>query len=605
MKKRKLHSTRNWLMVVLLAAAVVPSVRASGQSAEVPPVDGAPPAHLIPFDPPGTLVICGGGELPEDVRKFFVRAAGGKKARIIVIPTASIYADTETELYWTEDWIPLEPESVSVLHTRDRAVADSEEFVKKIESASGIWFSGGDQSRLSEVFLDTRAQVAFENFALRGGTIGGTSAGAAICSEVMIASGQETPEMSRGLNLLPWAITDQHFTQRDRIGRLRKAVAQNPSRVGLGIDESTAVIVNGRSMRVMGEGNARIVFAETGFAPAQELKIGPQDRLDWMTFVRQARERSQPVFPGNEQIPVNFPKGSLVIVGGGQIVPEIASRFVELAGGADAKIVVLPTATTRPPQRAGEEDLFQTAGAGTVLTLPQIRLEDIESETCLAHLRSATGIWFGGGRQWNFVDHYEGTRALEEMHNCLKRGGVIGGSSAGASIIGDLLIRGAPVGNQIMVQDGYRRGFAFLPGVGIDQHFSQRDRSPDLTQVIADYPSITGIGIDESTALVVTPESAEVIGKGSVFIIRLPDADPGKSLQEGIPVRPEVKELQSGESQSLENAFGSVIRQGLSSKTACDPCRDRSTGSFRLRRKSCRGLPLQSPRPAFLCGRNP
>src|SRR5690606_23996748 len=102
--------------------------------------------------------------------------------------------------------------------------------------------------------------------------------------------------------------------------------------------------------------------------------------------------------------------------------------------------------------------------------------ETICSSDFCEKLGSATGIWFGGGRQWRFVDAYEDTPAVAAMFQCLENGGIIGGSSAGASIQGELLIRGAPVGNQIMVQDGYRRGLGFLPGVGIDQHFSQRNR---------------------------------------------------------------------------------------------------------------------------------
>jgi len=133
-------------------------------------------------------------------------------------------------------------------------------------------------------------------------------------------------------------------------------------------------------------------------------------------------------------------------------------------------------------------------------------------------LAQATGIWFGGGRQWRFVDAYEQTRAVAAMQECLQRGGIIGGSSAGASIQGELLIRGAPVGNQIMVQDGYRRGLGFLPGVGIDQHFAQRNRFGDLEETIRRFPSILGVGIDESTALLVEQERGTVLGRGAVYV---------------------------------------------------------------------------------------
>ena len=205
--------------------------------------------------------------------------------------------------------------------------------------------------------------------------------------------------------------------------------------------------------------------------------------------------------------------------------------------------------------------VFRKAGAGSTMTLPQIALEEIESDEYLEQLRNATGIWFGGGRQWHFVDHYENTRALHEMRECLNRGGVIGGSSAGASIIGDLLIRGAPVGNQIMVQDGYRRGFSFLPGVGIDQHFSQRNRSKDLSSTIERFPSIVGIGIDENTALVVTPETGEVIGDGNVFVFRAAaDHSNGNTDKAGARV-PEAEVFAAGQMIAIEKITGCLIQE--------------------------------------------
>ncbi len=151
--------------------------------------------------------------------------------------------------------------------------------------------------------------------------------------------------------------------------------------------------------------------------------------------------------------------------------------------------------------------------------LRQYSREDVSTPEYLDELRQATGVWFGGGRQWRFVDAYWGTPAWHELKQVLARGGVIGGSSAGATIQGDLLVRGSPLGNQIMVADGYRRGLGLLEGVAIDQHFKQRNRFDDLASVVKRFPKIYGIGIDESTALVVqAPNRCHVIGKGSVWL---------------------------------------------------------------------------------------
>src|SRR5207237_10183123 len=122
----------------------------------------------------------------------------------------------------------------------------------------------------------------------------------------------------------------------------------------------------------------------------------------------------------------------------------------------------------------------------------------------------------GGGRQWMFVDAYEGTKAHAEMLALLQRGGVIAGSSAGATIQGDYLCRGGVFGNFEMMYEGYERGLSFLPGVGIDQHFTQRKRFGDMTAFVKAYPQFLGIGIDEATAIIVKGSTAEVTGRGKV-----------------------------------------------------------------------------------------
>ena len=111
-------------------------------------------------------------------------------------------------------------------------------------------------------------------------------------------------------------------------------------------------------------------------------------------------------------------------------------------------------------------------------------------------MAKATGVWFGGGRQWRFVDAYEGTKAHPLMKEVLKRGGVIGGSSAGATIQGDYLCRGSPFGNEEIMYEGYERGLGFLPGVAIDQHFSRRKRFADMTALVKAYPQLLGVGLE-------------------------------------------------------------------------------------------------------------
>ena len=130
----------------------------------------------------------------------------------------------------------------------------------------------------------------------------------------------------------------------------------------------------------------------------------------------------------------------------------------------------------------------------------------------------ARAVWIGGGRQWRLVDAYLNTRTLVEMRALLDRGGVIGGSSAGASIMASYLVRGAREGNSTMMARGYEEGFGFLHDVAIDQHLLRRERENDMVAVVTAHPALLGIGIDEKTAVVVQGDRFEVVGPSKVAI---------------------------------------------------------------------------------------
>src|SRR5579859_2954892 len=220
------------------------------------------------------------------------------------------------------------------------------------------------------------------------------------------------------------------------------------------------------------------------------------------------------------QTAVGPPKGSLVVVGGGTMGPEVMSRFIDLAGVPDAPIVYVPTANGLDPQPATvmEAKFLHKAGAKNVTVLHTIDRAVADSDDFVAPLLKARGVFFGGGRQWHLVDSYLNTRTQREFQALLERGGVIGGSSAGATIIGSYLVRGAQSGNTIMMAPGYEEGFGFLRGVAVDQHLLKRKRENDMVAVVEAHPQLLGIGIDESTAVIVQGDRFEVVGPSKVAI---------------------------------------------------------------------------------------
>ena len=212
-------------------------------------------------------------------------------------------------------------------------------------------------------------------------------------------------------------------------------------------------------------------------------------------------------------------KGSLIIVGGGGMPKVIFDRFFEAAGGRDAKLVVVPTAGSGAEydESTSSVKMFKKAGATNVHLLHTRDTKVADSEEFVAVLRDARAVWFGGGRQWRLADAYLGTKTEAAFHDVLKRGGVIGGSSAGATIQASYLVRGAPEGNQIMMSPGHEQGFAYIRNSAIDQHLLARKRENDMLPVIRKHPHLLGIGIAESTALYVRGNTAEVIGKSKVL----------------------------------------------------------------------------------------
>ncbi len=209
----------------------------------------------------------------------------------------------------------------------------------------------------------------------------------------------------------------------------------------------------------------------------------------------------------------------------------IYERFLELAGGPDAPIVVIPTAGGADdygPDWPGTRP-FERAGATHVTVLHTYDPKVADTDAFVAPLRAARGVWFTGGRQWRLADAYLGTKVHEELWKLLERGGVIGGSSAGATIQGSYLARGDTQTNTVMMGD-HEEGLGFLKNTAVDQHVLRRNRHFDLLEIIEARPELLGLGLDEDTAVVVRGDRFEVIGNHYVAIY-----DHARTLDSGAP----------------------------------------------------------------------
>ena len=244
----------------------------------------------------GSLMIVGGGPRPAAVMRRFVELAGGSRARVLIMPMATESAEESGPEVAAEMLKLGAAASRSVNLTRDQAMSDT--IARIYEGITGIWFLGGDQSRITRVLSGTPAERAIHERYRLGAVVGGTSAGAAIMTTPMISGDERRPGGSRpdttqawitidrddvvtvqGLSLLPGAIVDQHFLRRRRHNRLISLVLEHPDLIGAGIDESTALEVRpDGTWRVLGNSVVVIYDARNGaVTPATAAILGARD----------------------------------------------------------------------------------------------------------------------------------------------------------------------------------------------------------------------------------------------------------------------------------------------------------------------------------------
>jgi cyanophycinase len=210
-----------------------------------------------------------------------------------------------------------------------------------------------------------------------------------------------------------------------------------------------------------------------------------------------------------------YAQGALIVVGGGTTVPEITAKTLEIAGGTRAIVAVLPQSSAEPDAGDGSVTMWLAAGAREAAKIP---FED--AAAARAFLERATLIWMPGGDQNRFMKAIAGT-GLDDVIRARYRAGVaVGGTSAGAAVLaGEMFTGDADLKSLTAGATVTAKGLGLLPGVLIDQHFLKRQRDNRLISAVFDHPALVGIGIDESTAIVVRDGTFEVIGRSSVVVV--------------------------------------------------------------------------------------
>ncbi len=472
----------------------------------------------------GTIIAVGGGELPDGIEELIRRTVEKDESRLLTLrfqdsdsanPNLDLLGNLDSEV------------TVNEINVDDGASAPTEASRREIRDATVLAISADRLTQsnidyLESIFADLKGMID------DGGIILASGSTISLLGKLRNEQFENLTANTPAANLIPDTILIPNYNdQRDRPALLAQ-LATYPRMVGIGIEPETAIVLRERKIRVVGKGSATFLLMANETKPlrVQRVKQAVSRRanpyetiIDLTAWRRDAIERTLKPFPAeNPRVPV-VENGTLLIVGGGGMPSGLMEQMVELAGGKEARMVYVPCTEAdevSPDQRTVAA--WKQMGVASAVTLhTKDRHRANTDEEFLEPLKAATGIWFGGGRQWNFADSYYGTEAHRLMKEVLDRGGVIGGSSAGASIQGRYMCRANPVANFDIMAPGYERGLGFLDGVAIDQHFSQRGRQKDMTQLANRYPQLLGIGLDEATAIIVRKSEAQVVGRGKVF----------------------------------------------------------------------------------------
>ena len=239
----------------------------------------------------GKLLIIGGAEDKKGeckILKSFVQESGGRESHITVLTAATEYPRQVGDEYHAL-FLELGAQKVQVLDVLDRSQANTQGITEQFEKSTGVFFTGGDQLRITGMLGGTLLGRMLQQLYEQGVIIAGTSAGASVMSDTMIVGGEAgTPKkntltMAPGLGLLRSVVIDQHFAQRGRIGRLLSAISQNPYVLGVGIDEDTAILVQSDArFTVVGSNTVTVVDASPSTTtnasettPGQPLVLSP------------------------------------------------------------------------------------------------------------------------------------------------------------------------------------------------------------------------------------------------------------------------------------------------------------------------------------------
>lgn len=510
------------ILAVLLA--LLPLDRATSPLEQ----DGPPTAidELAPLT--GPVVLASHGSIDGVIAETFVELAGGGSAHIVTLGGYQSEPGSGSL-----DWLAAGAGSSSFLRAKSAERLLTEEHMLDLLSADGIWIAGFSPYGFEEPWFRALLRAANE----RGVAIG--------------AAGQVTRRLTGMVDretgsalFVPRIHLEFGEADPGRSDAHHKVARRMPGEIVAAMPDSTAIVVHGgRRVALLGAGDVGFaVYRADGtmvdeqVLPCQaERSVGDplEYRLDLLAWIRQARDAERPIFPPLEPAAPRIPAGTLIVQGGGGVTEGTWERFIELAGGRDANFVCIPSANTEidavAPRSYSARELAELGCTNVRTVHAHERHRAQHDEHLIAAIDAADAVWIDGGRTFMFMDRFGETAAAEAIARVLERGQVVGGSSAGCQVVGELLLRGDPKTNSEILYPGYTRGLGLIEGIVFDAHFRERERYGAFRDVVHQYPQLLGIGVDAETALLIQGTTAEVLGENGVNVY---DARSGGELAE-------------------------------------------------------------------------
>ncbi len=483
----------------------------------------SPNAQWDTIGPPqGTLLIDGGNNQGEAMNTFF-SLVGDPEAPMVVIPTAGSDKSCGPDSPAAESLRKRGAKNVTVLHTRERTAANSPEFTSPLKAAKGVWISGGKQGYLAQAYLHTLVHRELLGVLQRGGVVAGTSAGASIQGSYLYG-GHSGGDI--GFGFVRDSAIGQHYIRRQRhlpaTSGLFKILGRDPGLLGIGIDEDTFIMVRGDVFEVRGSSKVAVCDARRPGWPEKEpyTFLFEGDKYDLKKRLalpgrpwdpaRQWKDAGKNWEDPAEQWETLGPAKGTLLLSGVQTTPVILKRFLELAGGGEARVVVIPTADTKQRKSTNRDAAaLRQLGAVNLALLHTADRREANSTAFVEPLRKAQAAWICGGEQWRLADPYLHTLVHKELFDLLQRGGVVAGAGSGARFLAHHM-----PGDSY----GWNRGCGLLRQSAVHTWTAAKRLTDEMVAALKQHPSLLGIGLDERTAVLVQGNQLELIGEGKAAL---------------------------------------------------------------------------------------